>query len=208
MNIVCVTSDGGDHPLLIRQQYELRAHVFKARLGWAVNVVDGLERDCFDDLNPSYIIARASGLVVGCARLLPASGPTMLREVFPQLLPSDGLPYEPGVVESSRFCVDTFALRQIRLARFGLVHEVTRAMLAGILEWSICHSYQKIVTVTDIRFERMLLTLGWKLQRFTQPEKIGVTTAVAGSLEVNVDVFERIRPGNYTSFIGVGSTDS
>lgn len=41
---------------LLEQHHRLRARVFSDRLGWAVCVLDGLESDAFDDLEPTYII--------------------------------------------------------------------------------------------------------------------------------------------------------
>ena len=41
---------------LIEKMYRLRAHVFHDRLGWDVHVVDGKERDKYDDEEPVYVI--------------------------------------------------------------------------------------------------------------------------------------------------------
>lgn len=132
-------------------------------LGWAVCVLDGLESDAFDDLEPTYIIAVSdSGRVAGCARLLPAIGPTMVAEVFSSLLPDGRLKAHPQMIESSRFCVET-ALAEGRAG--GLVHEATLTMFAGITEWCMANGYTEIVTVTDLRFERILARVGWPLQR-------------------------------------------
>lgn len=122
---------------LLEQHHRLRARVFSDRLGWAVCVLDGLESDAFDDLEPTYIIAVSdSGRVAGCARLLPAIGPTMVAEVFSSLLPDGRLKAHPQMIESSRFCVET-ALAEGRAG--GLVHEATLTMFAGIIEWCMAN---------------------------------------------------------------------
>ena len=36
---------------LLKQSYALRARVFRDRLGWEVNVENGMETDVFDTLN-------------------------------------------------------------------------------------------------------------------------------------------------------------
>ena len=41
---------------LIEKMYRLRAHIFHDRLGWDLQVVDGKERDKYDDEEPVYII--------------------------------------------------------------------------------------------------------------------------------------------------------
>lgn len=182
---------------LLDAHHQLRARVFSDRLGWEVNVADRRESDAFDALQPTYILAVPdSGHVAGCARLLPALGPTMAADVFPSLLPSEGLPAHAYMIESSRFCVDT-ALLEARGE--GSVHEVTLTMFAGIIDWCLANKYTEIVTVTDLRFERILARVGWPLRRLGEPKKIGVTKAVAGLLPADTGTFQKLRPSNYPS---------
>ncbi|KQU89485.1 autoinducer synthesis protein [Ensifer sp. Root31] len=184
---------------LLRTHHQLRARVFSDRLGWEVDVTGDHESDCFDALQPTYILAVCdAGQVVGCARLLPALGPTMLTGVFPSLLPSEGLRAHTGMIESSRFCVDT----SIEDGRGGgSVHQTTLTMFTGIIEWCLANRFTEIVTVTDLRFERLLARVGWSLQRLGEPKKIGVTMAVAGTLAANRDILLRLLPANYRSNI-------
>jgi acyl homoserine lactone synthase len=182
---------------LLQIHYQLRARVFSDRLGWEVDVTAGCESDRFDALRPTYILAIAeTGKLAGCARLLPALGPTMVADVFPSLLPDGQLKGHAAMIESSRFCVDT-ALAEGR--GDGSVHEATLTMFAGIIEWCIANGYTEIVTVIDLRFERILARVGWRLQRLGEPKKIGVTMAVAGTLGADADTFLRLRPTSYRS---------
>ncbi|NKJ72080.1 GNAT family N-acetyltransferase [Rhizobium leguminosarum bv. viciae] len=182
---------------LLQIHYRLRARVFSDRLGWEVDVTAGCESDRFDALRPTYILAIAeTGQLAGCARLLPALGPTMVADVFSSLLPDGQLNGHAAMIESSRFCVDT-ALAEGR--GDGSVHEATLTMFAGIIEWCMANGYTEIVTVTDLRFERILARVGWPLQRLGEPKKIGVTMAVAGTLAANAATFLRLRPSNYRS---------
>ncbi|MBY3123056.1 acyl-homoserine-lactone synthase [Rhizobium laguerreae] len=182
---------------LLHIHHQLRARVFSDRLGWEVDVTAGCESDRFDALRPTYVLAVAeTGGLMGCARLLPSLGPTMVADVFPSLLPDGQLKGHAAMIESSRFCVDT-ALAEGRGA--GSVHEATLTMFAGIIEWCMANGYTEIVTVTDLRFERILARVGWQLHRLGEPKKIGVTTAVAGTLAADADTFLRLRPSNYRS---------
>jgi acyl homoserine lactone synthase len=188
---------------LLEDHHNLRARVFSGRLGWDVNVDGGKERDAFDDLGPTYILAVSEqDRVLGCARLLPAVGPTMVGNVFPSLLPDGNLHSHDAMIESSRFCVDT---SQEATERSKSVHETTLAMFAGIVEWSLLKGYTEIVTVTDLRFERILSRVNWPLERIGPARKIGTTTAVAGILPVSSLIFERLLPANYFSTINFGS---
>jgi len=65
-----------------------RALTFSERLGWEVTVKDGYERDEFDDANLLYLVLvdPNTNEYWGSLRLLPTTGPNMLRDVFPFLL--------------------------------------------------------------------------------------------------------------------------
>lgn len=186
-----------EHRTLLKQMYRLRADVFGGRLGWDVTVMDGGERDQYDELNPTYILATSGGnKVVGCARLLPAVGPTMLELTFPQLLRDGSLNANSAMIESSRFCVDT----TLPAGRGGgQLHLTTLTMFAGIIEWSMANGYDRIVTATDLRFERILNRAGWPMARLGEPVAIGNTVAIAGTLPADQESFEKVRPSNYRS---------
>ncbi len=109
MHILTVSPDRYvDHLDHLTQMHQLRAKVFSGRLAWDVTITDAGERDEYDYLDPTYVLAVTdSQIVVGCARLLPSLGTTMLEQTFPQLLATGSLNASAHVVESSRFCVDT-----------------------------------------------------------------------------------------------------
>ncbi|NLS20295.1 GNAT family N-acetyltransferase [Rhizobium sp. P40RR-XXII] len=183
------------HSSYLKKMHRLRAAVFGARLEWNVEIIAGEERDQYDELHPTYILAvTRAGSVVGCARLLPATGPTMLEWTFPQLLENGSLPTRLAVVESSRFCVDT----SLAAGRGGgQLHLVTLTMFAAIIEWSAANGYTQLVTATDLRFERILKRAGWPMDRLGEPTAIGNTIAIAGSLPLDRASFERVRPATY-----------
>jgi len=198
MQIFTISSDRYvDHSNHLRQMHRLRAAVFGERLEWDVSITDAGERDEYDDLDPTYILAVTDGQkVVGCARLLPSLGPTMLEQTFRQLLASGSLNPSPSTVESSRFCVDT-TLAEGRGG--GQLHLATLTMFAGIIEWSIANGYEEIVTATDLRFERILNRAGWPIKRLGDPVAIGNTVAVAGTLPADRASFDRVCPQGYRS---------
>lgn len=182
---------------LIHEMHRLRARIFRGRLAWKVRCTSGLEMDPFDKLNPTYILCLDRfDAVIGCARLLPATGGTMLEEVFPQLLEMAHLPSHHRMIESSRFCVDTNAAAEREQA--GL-HSATLAMFAGIIEWGILNGYREIVTATDVRLERILRRAGWPLSRLGPPAQINETKSVAGLLPADWVSFDRLRPSIYSS---------
>lgn len=198
MRILTVSPDQYErNRSFLKQMHRLRATVFGGRLEWEVSITEGEERDQYDGYKPTYLLAITdSGLVAGCARLLPAFGPTMLEQTFPQLLETGSLVAHSGMVESSRFCVDT-ALVSRRDA--SQLHVATLTLFAGIIEWSMANGYNEIVTATDLRFERILKRAGWPMRRLGEPGAIGNTIAVAGSLPADQASFEQVCPSGYHS---------
>lgn len=189
----------GNYPVLLDSMHRLRARVFHERMNWDVNVIDGREADQFDDYSPAYILAvKGSNTVTGCARLLPANGPTLLSVLFPELIQSGLFKPHAAMIESSRFCVDT----SIETGRTGqALHDATWTMFAAIIEWSMTNGYSELVTVTDIRIERILRRAGWPMVRIGDPKPIGNTIAVVGLLPTDEASFERVRPTSYRSSI-------
>lgn len=93
---------------LLDDMFQLRARVFHDRLGWDVTVVNGQERDKYDDEAPLYIIYADddTGRIKGSLRLLPTTGPTLLADTFADTLPDAALISAPTIWECTRFCLD------------------------------------------------------------------------------------------------------
>lgn len=176
--------------------HRLRYRVFKGRLDWDVQISGDMEIDEFDALHPVYLVQRASdNRVQGCVRLLPSTGPIMLRETFPVLLDGNTVPANPAVWESSRFALDLASDPR------DTIHGVARAtyeLFAGMIEFGLSRQLTDIVTVTDARMERILRRAGWPLQRIGEPRRLGTTQAVAGYLEVSKERLIHVRSaGNF-----------
>ncbi|WP_352577994.1 acyl-homoserine-lactone synthase [Mesorhizobium sp. M0019] len=122
------------------------------------------------------------GRVEVCLRLLPSTGPTMLRDTFRVLLEGKAAPEDPCVWESSRFALD-IASSEPRGA--GGIALGTYELFAGVIEFGLSRRLRHIVTVTDLRMERILRRAGWPLEGIGEPHTIGATRALAGYLEVS-----------------------
>lgn len=174
----------------IAEMYRLRYRVFKERLDWDVQVSGDMEIDTFDALQPCYLIQRAGDEhIQGCVRLLPSTGPTMLRDIFPLLLDGVCAPASPTIWESSRFALDIAA--DAPKAAHGLA-AATYELFAGMIEFGLSRRLTEIVTVTDARMERILRRAGWPLRRLGKPRPLGSTLAVGGYLEVSTDALARV----------------
>ncbi|MGY3572980.1 acyl-homoserine-lactone synthase [Bradyrhizobium sp. USDA 4504] len=175
----------------LAEMHRLRYRVFKLRLNWNVAVSGEMEIDEYDVLRPVHLLYRATdGRIQGCVRLLPSTGPTMLREIFPVLLDGQRAPRSSQVWESSRFALD---LPPDTPKVSGGLAAATYKLFAGMIEFGLSTGLTDIVTVTDARMDRILRRAGWPLRSIGMPRTLGNTTALAGYLEISTDALERIR---------------
>ncbi|PIT00822.1 conjugal transfer protein TraI [Bradyrhizobium nitroreducens] len=172
------------------EMHRLRHRVFRLRMAWDVQSAGDMEVDDFDALSPIYLVQMSSGgQVQGSVRLLPTLGPTMLRDTFPALLDGQPAPSVREVWESSRFAIDVVDAPKGD-------HGITRAayeLFAGMVEFGLSRQLTDIVTVTDVRMERVLRRAGWPLRRIGSPAKIGNTLAVAGCLAISSEILAGLR---------------
>jgi len=184
-------ADYAAHADDIAKMHRLRFRVFKQRLDWDVAASGELERDEYDALGPIYLLQRSDmGELAGCVRLLPTTGPTMLRDTFSVLLHDGPMPCDPGIWETSRFALDQ---RHVASIGAGGVATATYELLVGLLEFGLANGIHQIVTVTDARVERILRRANWPLQRLGDPVVIGDTRALAGTVDISVEILQRLR---------------
>jgi acyl homoserine lactone synthase len=161
------------------QCFENRAETFSDRLGWEVVVKDGRERDAFDDASPLYLVSVDPDTEEywGSLRLLPTTGPNMLRDVFPQLL--DGGYIESATIwESSRICAAALPGQPER-NRSG-VNYVLCELILGIGEVAVAAGLTQIVSVFDARIFRVLKAAGCNPEIIGTPRRIGGVMSYAG----------------------------
>lgn len=177
----------GSDPALMDSMYELRHRVFRGRLGWAVESRNGRERDSFDLPSTRYLVHVEGHRVTGCARVMPTTGPNMLRDVFPVLMAGKSVPCSPAIWEISRFAVDTSSRTN------GFLGSLTSGMLIGLLQFALAHRLRGYVAVTDTRMERIIHRSGWEVHRLGPVQQIGVTKAIAIYVDTNEEILEKVR---------------
>jgi acyl homoserine lactone synthase len=129
----------------LAEMHRLRYRVFKRRLDWDVEVSGDLEVDEFDALHPAYLLQRSpSGRVQGCVRLLPSTGPTMLRETFSILLGGQSAPADPGVWRAAGLPSTWVTMLPAR--RAALPSRPTKLFI-GMVEFGLASRLSAIVTV-------------------------------------------------------------
>ena len=187
--IKIVTKDNaGRYVSDLHQMHRLRKMVFRDRLGWDVTVSGELEADEYDGMESIYLLSiDRYGAVNGCVRLLPTTGPNMLRDIFPSFVTKAAVPCGEQVWEASRFAVSSTDAR----AEAGL-SQTTYELLIGVLRFALSNSIRTIACVVDVRMERILRRAGWQLDRLGPARRIGNTIAMAGQLDVSAQVLRQL----------------
>jgi len=178
---------------LLDEMYALRARVFGQRLGWEVDIKDGLEIDQYDALDPAYVIGiNDDNKVVSCVRALQTTGPHMLSDVFSTIL--DGQPPMRSATlwESTRFCVDTDALD--RGNSRNSISYATCELMAASLEYARDSGISDIVTVIDPVMNRVLKRSDCAPYGYVgKTTPMGKVAAMAALLDCSDDRIARIR---------------
>jgi len=195
-------------PKEVDAMFRNRAETFSDRLGWEVVVKDGYERDRFDDANPLYIISVDPDTEEywGSLRLLPTTGPNMLRDVFPQLLDGDFVE-SATIWESSRICAAT-ATGQPDRSRNGVNYALSELIL-GIGEVAVAAGLTQIVSVFDARIFRVLRAAGCNPQIIGRPQRIGGAMSYAGLFDTGEGSLRDFRAalGIESSVLAPGATE-
>ena len=170
---------------LIDEMFKLRARVFKDILDWDVHVEFGREFDRFDDEDPLYLLSLNSetGKLQGSVRLLPTTGPNMLRHVFGDLLDDGEIVESQLIWESSRFVIDPDLGRDNR----AVLNSVTIELLCGLVETGLEAGITHIVSVYDARMTRIFRLANCSPDVIGGPKKIGKVSTYAGLFEVSLD---------------------
>jgi acyl homoserine lactone synthase len=187
--IKIVTKDNAERYVgSLYQMHRIRRTVFKDRLGWDVTVSGELEVDEYDALGPSYLLSiDRYGNLNGCVRLLPTTGPNMLRDIFPSFVTKAAVPCDERVWEASRFAVSGSSTA----AEPG-ISQTTYDLLIGVVKFGLSNGISTVVCVVDMRMERILRRAGWQLERLGPAHRIGNTIAIAGQLEVSAQILGQL----------------
>lgn len=147
---------------------EYRHEVFVERLGWQLHTENGMESDQFDRPDTIYVVSHdEQDEITGCARLLPTTGPYLLGEVFPHLLNELPPPCSPDTWELSRFAT---GYRSSGNTTAGMTAgQLTRSLLGKSIDCAAGYGAKKLITVTSLAAERLLVRYGFGPHRAGPP---------------------------------------
>ena len=169
-----------EFPYEMDAMFRNRAQIFSEQLGWNVSVTNGRERDVFDDENPLYLVSvdPLTKKYRGSVRLLPTTGPNMLRDVFPFLLQQGEFVESPTIWEISRICAAPSECQPDR-NKNGLSPALGE-LIVGIVEVGLMAGLSQIVAVFDARIYRVVKAAGCNPQLIGKPQRIGDTMSYVG----------------------------
>ena len=181
MNMILVVQqhNARQYEGLLNQMFRLRARVFRDRLRWKVQVIDGMERDRYDGEDPVYILYtdEMQQRLIGSLRLLPTTGPTLVADYFADTVPDSARLTAPSIWECTRFCVDEDYLGN------GNREELTFAsgiLFAALGEVALEAGIQSILGNFDARMLRLYRRVGCEVEVLGSTERYGPTVYLGG----------------------------
>lgn len=177
------TGDSGQLSVQVMSlMHEFRHSVFVKRLGWSLPLPEGVERDEYDTSEAKYLVSRdSSERVTACARLLPTTKAYMLPELFPQLLGDCATPRDSGIWELSRFAT---TVRKTREGRVLGLSKPTLEFLGAVFEFARRHGVSRLILVTSIGIERLMLRAGLLVHRVAPPAMVNGNPCVSVFIDV------------------------
>lgn len=167
---------------ILNLMHKFRHEVFVRRLGWSLAAMNGLERDQYDTAEAKYVVMTdASERVTASARLLPTTSPYMLPDLFPQLLGGGNAPRHARVWELSRFATSVLESQDRRALSLS---DHTLELLGSAFDLARRHGVERLILVTSIGIERLMLRAGLEPHRMAPPATVDGTLCVALFIEV------------------------
>lgn len=169
-------------PAVVRSMHRFRHDTFVGRLRWSLPLLDGVEQDQFDTEDAVYFVVHdAHEDVTACARLLPTVRPYMLPELFAEWLGGRPPPRDPAVWELSRFAT---SVRKSGEGRVLSLSGPTLNLLDAVFRFSRDNAVGKLLLVTSIAIERLLLRESLDVHRLGPPVRMPDGLSVALVIEV------------------------
>ena len=172
-------------PELYSRVAHYRRQAFVERLGWGLQIQNGAELDQFDRPDTVYVIAQDDqSNIIGCARLLPTTGPYLLEAVFPQLLNGLPPPRSRDVWELSRFsAVDLNA--QVHAAQYQFSSSTAVRLLEESIACAASRGARRLIAVCPVGVERLMHRAGFHVHRAGPPTVINGDPILACWIEVS-----------------------
>lgn len=173
----------------LEEMYRIRHRIYVEGRGWrALARPDRREIDEFDTEDAIYLLGLDSnGRVQSGLRLLPTTGPHLMRDIFPHALTWGRVPNDNRIYEITRyFLTDEPADRGERRRTAGEI-------LCAMFEFGLARGLTHISLVCDTFFMPTMLECGFKVHPLGLPTPYAEGTCIAVLFEVSHDVLANTR---------------
>ncbi|CAI1880621.1 TPA: acyl-homoserine-lactone synthase [Serratia fonticola] len=143
--------------------FALRKDVFKDRLDWAVNCINGLEFDEYDNQNTNYLVGMMNGMVICSVRFIEMQFPNMIEGTFASYFPKLTIP-QGNYIESSRFFVDKARASQVNHKKYP----ISSILFLAMVNYARKYNYDGILTIVSHSMLAILKRSGWDISVIEQ----------------------------------------
>ena len=128
----------------LQELYAFRYRVAFDEMGWKLpDAKNGLDIDAYDTLDAVHFIDQNSkGEIIACARLVPTTGPNMLRDIFPEFCDDSEPPCAEDTYEYTRYFVTKKGTGQEEFIR------ARARILVAIHEYCLANGIKKLSLLT------------------------------------------------------------
>ena len=172
----------------IEEFHRLRKAVFVDELGWTIPVIDGLERDQYDDERAVYGFSFDTDrqLTMAC-RYRPTDDRSLLTDIFAHALaPGVGDPTGPAVWEITRgICLETGGARHNQRRR--------ACQMITPLELTRAAGGTRCVAFAEVRLLPLFVAMGWRVKLLGDPVDFGQGTGIAFEIDASDVAIAKIR---------------
>ncbi|WP_032113954.1 acyl-homoserine-lactone synthase [Candidatus Paracaedibacter symbiosus] len=178
------------HNDILDEFYRIRKKIFIDRLNWDLPAQGDKEIDQYDHNQCNYLLSISNDKVSGGIRLTPSLAPNLTFDTFSDVfnLPTHIKP-QNNLLEISRLGI----IKTSDEMPSNIVRRKTLELFQGILKFGLCHGYEKIITVTDIRIEKIFKLSDWPLERISEVQQVGNTRALVGFLHITQEYYDKIQ---------------
>jgi acyl-homoserine lactone synthase len=173
----------------LEQMFRVRHRIYVVERGWkALWRPDGREVDEFDTEHAVYLLGlNDQGSVTGGTRLVPTSGPHLLRDVFPHLVASGQIPQSDTIYEWTRYFLTNEPADRIARRR------ASGELLCAMFEYGIATGLTHFSLVCDTFFLPMFHEARWKIVELGPATAYDEGTCIAVRFEVSEAVLRSTR---------------
>jgi acyl-homoserine lactone synthase len=172
----------------IEQMFRMRHRIYVERRKWVdLARPDKREVDQFDNEDATYLLGiDDTGEVYAGLRLVPTTGPHLIRDVFPHAVQWGPIPQAKHILEFTRYFVGR---RQP-----GITSRQTAGnLLCAMFEYGLARSISHFSLLCDSFFLPHMLECGWSVRPLGRPLPYPEGECIAVLFEVSLQAIEGTR---------------